>query len=111
MTINLLSPEDYNTLLGIYEKHPALSLQNQGYEYIGKNKLGEADRQALDVVNTILKECIHGFSEFSNFRLSKDGELQVRVQYDYSHGDHYLNLPFIGVGYVLLSELLNGFKQ
>lgn len=41
---------------------------------------------------------------FSNFCLDKNGELSLRVQYHYDPS-------FTGVGYVLLSELLNGFDS
>lgn len=102
MKINLLSNENHATLLEIYNNNPKLTLQNKGYE--GISNLSESDKDKIKEVETILREAIHGFSSFQNFRLSKDNEIQLRFQYKYSDS-------FTGVGYILLDELLNGFRN
>lgn len=89
-----------------------MSLQNKGYEYIKKHNLTDDDKAKIIEIEAILKKHIVGFSSFTNFRLDKNGEAQVRIQYDYGAEDtgprpHY----FIGVGYILLDELLNGFRE
>lgn len=108
MKIKLINADQYNTIKGIQEKNTALTFQNSGYEYIKKDKLSPEDKEALNVVTNILKDHIGGFSEFNNFNL-KEGKIKLRVQYDYSHDDE--GIPFIGVGYLFLDELLNGFEN
>lgn len=104
MTIELLTPEQHATILSAYEKYPELFLQNKGYEYINRNDISEAAKCQLNNIESILKDTIKGFVSFSNFCHDKNGELSLRIQYHYDHS-------FTGVGYVLLSELLNGFDS
>lgn len=110
MKINLITNEQQKAILDIYEHNPVLTLQNKGYEYIGKNNLTDEDKEKIKEVESILKTSICGFSSFTNFRLDKNNELQIRLQYNYNY-DPKNGLPFIGVGYILLDELLNGFKN
>lgn len=112
MTINLITEKEHDQLLEIFEEFPKLTLQNKGYEYIGKNKLTEIEKTKITEIESILKRSIHGFSSFTNFKLDdKTQEIKIRLQYDYAsdggNGAHH----FIGVGYILLDELLNGFKN
>lgn len=102
MTIELLSPEQHAEILNAYENYPELFLQNKGYEYINRKEISDSAKEQFTKVESILKDTIKGFVSFSNFCRNKNGELSLRVQY------HYDQL-FIGVGYILLSELLNGF--
>jgi hypothetical protein len=105
MKIELITPENHAKLLSIYNNTPALFLQNNGYEYIKKDSLTDEDKAKLKEVEVILKASIEGFKSFTNFRLSqKDGEVEIRLQYRYDP-------TFTGVGYILLDELLNGFKN
>jgi len=110
MQIELISKEEFDIILDIQKKHPILTFQNEGYQYVKKSKFTENDQKAYDTVSKILSKHISGYSEFNNFRLSKKtNELQLRVQYNYGYdgeGTH-----FIGVGYILLDELLNGFRK
>lgn len=108
MKINLITQKEYNKLIRLYKDYPALTFQNNGYQYIDKSKFNEEENQAFAEVTEILKNSVFGFSEFSNFRQSKDGKPQIRLQYNYSHDESGY---FIGVGYVLIDELLNGFKE
>lgn len=112
MKIKLISQDQHDQLLNIYNNHPALTLQNKGYEYIRKDSLSNEDKHQLKEVQEILKQSIVGFSSFSNFRIDKNNEIQMRIQYDYGAEDEGNNPHhFTGVGYILLDELLNGFRD
>lgn len=102
MTIELLTPERYNTLKGYYTNHPKLTFENKGYEYIDKSALSESDLKAIKEIEEILKDQIEGFVEFFNFR-DRGGKIQIRFDYHY-------DISFVGVGYIFLDELLNGFN-
>lgn len=104
MKIELITPETYEELKGIFEKHPELTLQNNGYEYLNKSKFTPEVKEAYDTVSDILRNHVDGFSKFHNFRLSKKGRIQLR--FDYRWDAH-----FTGVGYILLDELINGFEE
>jgi len=116
MTINLITPEQHETLLNIYTNYPALSLQNTGYEGIDRSKFTDEEKAADAKVNEMLSKSILGFTRFQNFRLSKEGIVSLRIQYDYN-ADYVKKYeydpngirPFTGVGYINLDELLNGF--
>lgn len=110
MKIETITPEENDTLLSIYKNNPVLSLQNNGYEYIRKSDLTDLDKAKIKEIEGILKKSIAGFSSFSNFRLNKNQEIQIRFQYNYNY-DPKNGLPFTGVGYILLDELLNGFRN
>lgn len=109
MKINLITEEEYLVLKWLQEKCPILTLQNKGYEYIDPSKLKVGDTEALKQIEEILKRAIVGFQKFSNFKLSMTEKLQLRFQYDWGAEDN--SLPFTGVGYIELDELLNGFKK
>lgn len=108
MKITLATPEQHEKLWGIYNEYPGLTLQNKGYEYL-KN-LTDEEMSKIKEVEEILKYVVHGFKKFNNFRISdKSKEIQVRLQYDYNYDN--IGLPFTGVGYIDIDELLNGFKE
>jgi hypothetical protein len=46
--------------LDSYKKHPALTLQNQGYE----NKLSDLDKAKIKKIEALLGKSIVGFSSF-----------------------------------------------
>lgn len=108
MKIELINQITYNKLLSIYTGFPSLTFQNKGYEYIPKFKLTDLDKEKILEVEQVLRQTIKGFSSFTNFRLFKD-EIQLRFDYNYNYDG--IGLPFIGVGYILLDELLNGFRE
>lgn len=111
MTITLISPEEHSVLQGIYQDYPALSFQNNGYEYIDMSKLTEEDLKAHAEVTAILRKSVLGFQRFNNFNTNKAGEVRLRFQYDWTADDPDSRTGFTGVGYILLDELLNGFKE
>ncbi len=112
MKIELITPENHAKLLEIYNNTPALTLQNKGYEGIDRSAFTDEEKAKDNEVNEILKKAIVGFSRFQNFKTNnKDNALTLRFQYDYTAHDRSLGIPFTGVGYILLDELLNGFKN
>lgn len=110
MKIELITKQEYVEIADICDAFPALTLENKGYEYINKNDLTEEGKTAIKTVEAILSKAICGFSKFSNFRLNDSDKIQIRFQYDYS-AEEKKTIPFIGVGYIQLGELLNGFSQ
>lgn len=104
MTITLLTQQEYDTLIQIQKQFPALTFQNEGYEYINRTKFTLEERAADSTVASILHEHIKHFVRFDNFRIRKDGELTVRFQYHWSDS-------FTGVGYLSVRELLHGFDK
>lgn len=109
MTIDLITQEQYNILLNIQKNHKILTFQNKGYEYIDKSKLTESDKEAIKEIESILNSHIKGFYNFNNFLFSKDNELRIRFQYNWNYDNNIGS--FKGVGYILLDELLNGFRD
>lgn len=109
MKIQLLNPEQHAEILSIYQAFPELTLENKGYEGIYRAGLSSEAKEADKRVNFILKDHIIGFSEFQNFCHTKDGEIRLRLQYNWGAEDD--SMPFTGVGYILLTELLNGFNE
>lgn len=108
MEINLITQETYNTLLEIFQSYPTLTYQNKGYDELNLSDLSEGEKNKHQEVTEILKKVIKGFSRFQNFRLRPSTGLpEIRLQYNYhAYGD---GLPFVGVGYIHLHELLHGF--
>lgn len=108
MKIEIISKEDYTILLDLYTRFPALTLQNKGYEGLDKSAFTPEEKEAFEAVTNLLKNHIAGFSSFQNFRHNKAGKVELRLQYNYNYDG---GLPFTGVGYILLDELLNGFNK
>ena len=55
MKIQLITPEQYETLLAIQKEFPTLTLQNKGYESINKDILTDQDKKKIKEIETILK--------------------------------------------------------
>ncbi len=68
MTIENISQSQYEELLNIFNKHPKLTFQNEGYEYIDKSKFDKEDIIAFNTVSDLLKNSIKDFREFNNFK-------------------------------------------
>ena len=113
MTITLITQEEYDKLLSIQKEFPALTFQNNGYEYLNMSKLTEIELEKFKEAESILKKSIKGFSKFNHFKLSKDGAPCLRFQYDWNadyDGTGHAP-PFAGVGYLLVEELFKGFRE
>jgi DNA repair ATPase RecN len=108
MKINLISQDEHKFLLDTFDKHPNLIYQNKGYDCLNWGKLTKEDRQVHKQVTELLKKTVVGFIKFNHFKLNNKGEKQIRLQYNYGAADN--SMPFTGVGYVLIDELLNGFN-
>jgi hypothetical protein len=54
--------------LDSYKKHPALTLQNQGYEKINRDKLSDLDKAKIKEIEALLGKSI--VVQLSNFKLS-----------------------------------------
>jgi len=111
MTIKLITKNEYDKLLSIQKEHPILTFQNNGFEYIDKSKFPKNDKKAFDFVSQLLHGHVEGFREFNNFKIRKEGHIALRFQYDWTADSDEEELPFVGVGYLEIDELLNGFKK
>lgn len=110
MKINFITEKENSQLLDIYKKYPALTLQNTGFEGIRKSDLTEEEHNKIKEIELILNKSISGFSRFQNFKLNFAKELQIRFKYNYNYEPNS-GIPFIGVGYILVEELLKGFRD
>ena len=119
MILTTLEEEDYNKLLDIQKQYPSLTFTHEPYQQWIPEHFTEEDKNALNEVKLIMKKAITGLSKFTNFYYSKSGVLRVRFYYDWSYTWNNDvdkipirdGLPFTGVGYLELQELLNGFKN
>ena len=119
MILTTLEEEDYNKLLDIQKQYPNLTFTHEPYQEWIPAHFTEEDKNALNEVKLIMKKAITGISKFTNFYYSKSGILRVRFYYDWSYTWNNDvdkipirdGLPFTGVGYLELQELLNGFKN
>ena len=112
MTITKITQEEHKFLIESYENYPHLCFQNQGYEYINPNTLDEKDKIRIKEIEIILRRSILGFKNFSNFKKDKQGDSQIRFQYNWDADSGSPNKTyFIGVGYIKIDELLNGFDK
>lgn len=107
MQIKLIDQTTHNELKNIAEEYPELIFQNEGYQYIGREKR-EKHKDQLARISEILKQHITGFSHFDNFRMDND-RLVLRFQYNWGEEDN--SMRYTGVGYLSLDELLNGFDK
>lgn len=119
MILTTLEKEDYNKLLDIQKQYPNLTFVHEPYQGWIPAHFTEEDKNALNEVKSIMSKAIKGFSKFTNFYFNKKGILCIRFYYDWSYTwDNDVNkipirsgLPYTGVGYLYLDELLNGFKN
>jgi hypothetical protein len=114
MTITPITQEEYDTLLSIQKEFPALTFQNKGYEYLKMSELTEIELEKFKEAEAILEKCILGFGKFNHFRgENKNGNIEVRFQYNWTADDDYSKnpLPFTGVGYLEVEELFRGFRE
>lgn len=110
MTIEIMDESTYNRLLEIQKKHPKLTFQNDGYQYVDKSTFSEEDLAAFNEVVEILNKHVHHFIEFNNFKLRKLKNVEeevicARFQYNWDPEGN----QFIGVGYIPFPAFIYGF--
>lgn len=110
MEIKLISKETYKVIKNLYDTYPNLTYENTGYDGIANDRLGPHEIGAIGYIEMILKQYITGFVSFQNFR-TRGSDIQIRFQYNYNADNPNGGIPFTGVGYIMLDELLNGFKS
>jgi ABC-type uncharacterized transport system substrate-binding protein len=110
MKITLVTKEEHTQLLEIFTNYPNLTVQNIGYDFHRKSPLTDEEKDKIKEVETLLRKNIFGFNSFKNFRTNnKTQEIQLRFDYNYNYDNN--GIPFNGVGYLYLHELLNGFRN
>ena len=107
MTVEEITQEEYDWLLGLQMDNPNLTYDNKGYDELDETTLTEDDRQVIEVIEAFLKDKIKGFSRFQNFKLDVSGEVSIRFQYDYS-ANKERSTQFIGVGYLSIVDWYTG---
>jgi hypothetical protein len=92
-------------------KTPCINAAKSRLRKINRDKLSDLDKAKIKEIEALLKSIV-GFSSFQNFKLSTKKKVGLRFQYnydaDYEGGGN--KIYFIGVGYILVNELLVGFK-
>ena len=88
--------DNYNRLILIQKEYPELTFQNEGYEYLSRDTVNKHKEQ-IEEISNILKTILKGFVQFNNFKVYKNGDIMIRVQY-------YWDERFIGVGYFNIEE-------
>lgn len=112
MKITLIEQHEYDMLMETQAKFPNLTYQNEGYDNPDKTKWSKEDLEAHKTCEDFLRKCINGFFTFNHFKLRENGRVCIRFQYDWVDPDDRAGnlLSFIGVGYLEVQELLNGFN-
>lgn len=100
---NVINKNLQEQLEEIAENYPELVFKNNGYEYLPK-EVQTRLKDKIEKINNLLRPHIGGYSHFNNFTPNKEGKLRVRFQYDWNYGEKFTG-GFIGVGYLLLSEV------
>jgi hypothetical protein len=110
MTIHLINQELFNRIEQIQKEFPLITYEDSTWSS-RPNKRGWSDEyhEAFKEVEEILRAHITGFSSFTNFQFSKEKGVRLRFQYNWTADGG--GLPFTGVGYLWLTELLNGFNK
>ena len=111
MKIELITQEEYDFLIEAQQKYPNLTFNNEGYQYPDKSKWTANDKLVFEEIEKMLRKSIVGFAEFNHFKIGGGGSVAIRFQYDWTADDRSQGIPFTGVGYISLDELLNGFKK
>ena len=111
MHIKFITPELHVELKAIAETHPDMVFQNEGYQYVSTETYVKHAKQFARVTE-ILKEHVVGFVRFFNFRMDTPkggGDPVLVLRLDYNWGEADGTRYFVGVGYVTLDELRDGF--
>lgn len=116
MILTTMEQAEYDLLIDIQKRYPKLTYQHEPYQEWVPQHFTEEDKKALIEVKNMLKKAITGIRNFTNFYFDKKGELNLRFYYDWSWTlindiPVQQGLPFTGVGYLKVIELLNGFDK
>jgi len=109
MTIEKISQEESNRVIELKEKFPLLVYEARGYDTPDKTEWTQENHDAFKEIEDLLKEHIVGFSSFQNLTYGGKGEEELRFRFQYNYGAEDNTRSFIGVGYIKLRELTNGF--
>lgn len=90
----------HEELVRLMEQYPDLIFDNDGYENISE-VTKEANAEGIKKIEELLKEAVHGFVRFQNFKPRKEGSFCVRCQTKWSES-------FTGVSYFPLENFKPG---
>jgi len=91
-------------LVDLFTAYPELTFDNQGYDKLD-SAIMLRNKDGIEKIESLLKQCIVGFVRFQNFKPYKDGSIKIRYQVYYDE-----QKTFIGVAYTDLNDLsLAGF--
>lgn len=80
-------------------------ISNEAYTRINRDDLTGIDRKDFDFISNLLNEVI---VEFSNFKAVVSGDIfSFRFEYNWNYETDQIS--FIGVGYIDINTLKNGF--
>ena len=88
--------DTYTALEALRLEYPELTFDNDGYEELPK-AVKEANSHGIWRVEEVLKQAMHDFVRFQNFKPRKDGSIAVRCQTVWAPG-------FIGVSYIPMED-------
>jgi hypothetical protein len=86
-----------NRLIEIQQLYPALTFDNNGYEYLSK-EIRDNHKEQIDEISFIIKKIDSSFVKFFNFKPRKNGSFAIRY-------DYYYDKSFIGVNYLEIDKL------
>lgn len=87
-------------LVQIMGENPDLVFCNTGYEQL-PSEIVEANKAAIQRIETVLRRCVKGFVRFQNFKPRKDNSVAVRYQVHYDDTG-----SFTGVAYTPLDDFV-----
>ena len=87
----------YEKLIEYQKNYPALTFDNNGYEYLPM-EVRETHKEQITEIETLLNGVVEGFVKFNNFKPRRDGSFAIRHQC-------YWDETFIGVGYIEIDKL------
>jgi hypothetical protein len=92
-------------------KTPCINAAKSRLRKKNRDKLSDLDKAKIKEIEALLGKSIVGFSSFQNFKTEHKNKSSLRFQYNYDADYEGGNkIYFIGVGYILVNELLVGFK-
>lgn len=99
-------PNNYNykRLVELQKQYPELTYDNHGYDEIS-DEIVARHKEQIEEISNILEQEIPDFVRFQNFKVQKDGTVQIRCQLYYSHDP-----SFVGVGYFNLVTFKELYK-